>query len=601
MINTRNNLPGRILITTPIKDSWPSQKQKVLFLGEWCKLYKEKELLKKYNSITVPYHWDTNKKFNKDYEKINLIYENLIDILSEKLNLIHNVKLKKSSWRIIIGPWLGIFSQIAFDRWFMLKEAYENFNVSDTICLKYNIESQIPNDFDSFAKKYNDDVFNHIIYSEIIKLLGYKHTIKNARKFNNKNTKNKRFNTLKVKDFFFRFIQKISQIGSKNDNYLIIATCLNRFRNAFLQIRLGQMPRLWGEKLKISIFDIDLNKRAWKITYRQSNEDKELKEFIKILIKLIPLFMPRSYLEGFKSLNSHRINNIWPKAPKKIFTSSRQISDDIFKIWSAKKIENGSEFFLGQHGGHYGSSLISFLEDHQMRISKRFLSWGSVKKNNHYKFLNVGLFISDFYKLKLKPNSSGNILLIENEIPKYSYWMWSSIKNANHWKKYFYFNSTLIKNLPSHIKKKSIIRIYNKENYGYQSIKRWENEIHDINIDYCVQTLEKRLKKDVRIAISTTNTSTMLFTLAINFPTIIYWQPEYWEIRKEAKIYFNELEKVGILQTNIDSAIKHLENIWDNVDLWWNDQSTQKSRIIFCNQFAKIQKNDLNFIIRYLK
>ena len=47
--------------------------------------------------------------------------------------------------------------------------------------------------------------------------------------------------------------------SEKNDNYLIIATCLNRFRNAFLQIRLGQMPRLWGEKLKISIFDIDLN------------------------------------------------------------------------------------------------------------------------------------------------------------------------------------------------------------------------------------------------------------------------------------------------------------------------------------------------------
>ena len=93
----------------------------------------------------------------------------------------------------------------------------------------------------------------------------------------------------------------------------------------------------------------------------------------------------------------------------------------------------------------------------------------------------------------------------------------------------------------------------------------------------------------------------MLFTLAINFPTIIYWQPEFWEIRKEAQIYFDELEKVGILQTNIDSTIKHLNNIWNDVDLWWNDKLTQKSRIIFCNQFAKIQKNDLNFIIRYLK
>ena len=70
MINERKNLPERILITTPIKDSWPSQKQKVLFLGEWCKLYRDKELLEKYNSTTVSYHWDINKKFNKDYKKL---------------------------------------------------------------------------------------------------------------------------------------------------------------------------------------------------------------------------------------------------------------------------------------------------------------------------------------------------------------------------------------------------------------------------------------------------------------------------------------------------------------------------------------------------
>ena len=172
MINSINNLTSRILITTPIKDSWPSQKQEVIFLGEWCKLYKDKELLKKYNSITVPYHWNINKKFNKDYEKINLIYENLIDIVSDNLNKVHNIRLKKSSWRIIIGPWLGIFAQIAFDRWYMIKKAYKEFNISNTICINYDLESQIPNDFDSFAKKYNDDVFNHIIFSEIIKLLG---------------------------------------------------------------------------------------------------------------------------------------------------------------------------------------------------------------------------------------------------------------------------------------------------------------------------------------------------------------------------------------------------------------------------------------------
>ena len=53
---------------------------------------------------------------------------------------------------------------------------------------------------------------------------------------------------------FLKFIRKLSQIGSINDKYFIVDTCLSKNRNALLQLKLKQFPRLWGGKLKIKKF-----------------------------------------------------------------------------------------------------------------------------------------------------------------------------------------------------------------------------------------------------------------------------------------------------------------------------------------------------------
>ena len=593
----------RILITTAIKESWPSHENKVLFLGDWCKLYKDKRFYEIYESITADYHWDSNSKFNNDYKTINNIYEKLLIIISEKLNELHQVKFNNSSWRIIIGPWLGVFCQIVFDRWFMINHVYEKYNITNTFCLKYDLENQIPNDFNNFiSTKMPYDIWNHILYSEIIKFKNYKNEELIPIEFKeNSFIKLKVSKQIKIiKKIILKLIKIITQFGSQKDKYFFIHTCLSRFRCALLQLRLKQIPRIWYST-QIPKFDFEKNKRKWEINYIYDNEEEDLKEYIKILTKLIPSFMPKSYLEGFNFLNNNKLTSNWPISPKIIFTSGKQLSDDNFKIWAAKKIESGSKFFIGQHGGNYQTTKICFYEDHQKKISSAFIGWGA-RKSCDEKIKNVGLFISDFYKLKVKSNTKGELLLIENENPRYSQSMWSTFVSSNQWKKYFIFNSQLIKNLPLRIRKKSIIRIYPKSNKGndYDSIKRWKNISKNISIDYCEKTFEEKLIK-TRLAISTTNTTTMLHTLAINFPTIIYIQPEFLEIREDAQFYFDELKKVGILQTDFKSAVKHIENIWDNVNDWWYSKDTQKSRILFCNKFAKIQSNDLDLLIKIFK
>ena len=48
-----------ILVTTALEESFPSSiKEEVLFLGEWCKIYDRKKIWSKFNSQTMPYHWN---------------------------------------------------------------------------------------------------------------------------------------------------------------------------------------------------------------------------------------------------------------------------------------------------------------------------------------------------------------------------------------------------------------------------------------------------------------------------------------------------------------------------------------------------------------
>ncbi len=586
-----------ILITTALKETWPSDENKVLFLGEWCKLYKDKKHWKSFKAHIPKYHWDNNNKFNNDYKKINQIYENLLVEISKKLNEIHKINLNKEYWRIIIGPWLGYFCQIVFDRWFTIKDANSKYQIKNTICLVHNLEDQIPNDFDLFQKMLSSDIWNHILYSEIIKSIGINYS--ESKFYSTIRPTLKKFCKvnffLKIKRYLRKKMINFTQIGSIGDAYFIFNSVLGKRRQILLQLKLRQFPRVWTKK-EIPFFKLNLEMRKWNLEYPYKLKESELIEYLNIILKLIPKFIPRSYLEGFQYLNSNKLTSNWPKSPQKIFTTGSQVVDDIFKIWAANKINHGAKLYIGQHGGHYETSKISFLEDHQKQISKIFLGWGASSKGSQ----NIGLFISGSRLFNIRHNQKGKLLFLQNCIPRYSYWMWSCIKNANHWEKYFNFNCELIRNLPSKIKNECCIRIYPKADFQYNQIERWKEEFANISIDYCEQSLKQKLL-DTRICISTTNTSTMLFTLSINFPTIIYWQSEFCEIRDQAIKYFDELEKVGILQLNYRKAAIHLNDIWNNIDQWWFSKETQAARNIFCDKFAKIEKNDLTFLSNLLK
>ena len=90
-------------------------------------------------------------------------------------------------------------------------------------------------------------------------------------------------------------------------------------------------------------------------------------------------------------------------------------------------------------------------------------------------------------------------------------------------------------------------------------------------------------------------------SLAANIPTVIYWDPHFWEWDESAESDFEILESVGIFHDTPESAAQHVFEIWDNVGKWWNSKEVQTAREDFCRKYAHRGKDVIPKLAAVLK
>jgi putative transferase (TIGR04331 family) len=583
-------LVARTLVTTADERTWPTEEHEpVLFLGEWCKRYSRKEKWDRLDWIVVPYHWDDREKLYTDYQYLQELYEKLLVELSDKLNQIHSVKHSIRYWRILIGPWLGWFIQILFDRRYMLEQAIEEHKITACSILERDPLSIIPNDMEHFIKFIVEDDWNEAVYTQLLQMC-YKGkiellTLKNEKqklKYKGTNHDANKGIKIQLKKGVGRFVDYYNRLFSRNHDYFFISTYLPLKLEFNLQVRLGQFPKFWRSK-NIPNHCSNILLRQWQLN--SDNSDDKL--FDAIARKMIPLHIPTSYLEGYKELVNFSNQLPWPDKPKAIFTSNSYSSDDLFKVWSAQKVDNATPFVIGQHGGHLGMAPFSFHEEHQVKIADKWISWGwrdklrpNITPLGNLK--NTGI--------EVEYDASGGALLVEVAISRYSNHVYA-IPISSQWLNYFDEQKRFLKALPLVLRKQVLLRL--KGDYGWDQVDRWQSQLPEVKINQDYQNIHKLIRKS-RLYISTYNSTTYLDSLFWNIPTLMFWNPEHWELNEETKPYFKLLEDVGIFHKTPESAAQKMIEIWDNVDLWWMSEQVQSVRNQICDQYSKICKHPVS-------
>ena len=584
----------RFLVTTAIQKTWPKDPaSRVLFLGEWCRLYSQKEQWSKMNAEVLPYHWDDRKKLFEDYKYLQSLYEKLLAELSGKLNQIHAVEHSLRYWRILIGPWLGYFIQMLFDRWFMLREAIHNNNITNCRVLARDPMSLVANDMREFNRLHIADDWNEMIYSQLIDLcwrdkinieLVQSQSDGNKKKNNSSQiSKNIKKSCIETGIFLF------NKLFPKNDGYFFISSYLPLKEDFRLQIKLGQFPKLWRNK-SVPITKPDKMQRQCLLDDNKFNKDS----FESIALHMIPQHIPTDYLEGYKKLEKKAKLLSWPKKPKVIFTSNAFSSDDLFKIWAAEKTEAGIPFVIGQHGGNYGMTPFSFEEEHQIKISDKWLSWGWSDKNRQQITPVGNLKITNS---NISYNPRGGALMIQMGLPRYSYHLYA-LPISRQYIDYLDDQFGFVEALPKFICNELTVRLYQND-YGWEQKARWNEKYPNIKLDPGNKNIKKLISQN-RIYLSTYNATTFLESFAMNIPTVMFWNPNHWELRDPVKPYFTALKEVGVFHETPESAAKHITEIWNDVEKWWNSDSVTTAVKDFNEKYNKINENIVDNIYKEL-
>ena len=87
----------------------------------------------------------------------------------------------------------------------------------------------------------------------------------------------------------------------------------------------------------------------------------------------------------------------------------------------------------------------------------------------------------------------------------------------------------------------------------------------------------------------------------MNIPTVIFWNPNHWEIRDSAQPYFDELKEVGIFHETPESAAQHIISVWDDVEYWWSSKTVYKAVQKFCGRFSYTSGEPLKSIYNGLQ
>ena len=563
-------------------------KQNHIMLGHWCASYQpEKKKLVEYKILDHP--WGNQKRFEKDFIKIQTIYEKILKKAQLILNDHFGINNSTRFWRILIGPWINAFITIYFEKIILLKKIKKKKKIN---IYKYKKNLFIANDFKNFMFMTSTDEWNYYFFLELIKEANIKSKFL-IRKRNSfikkprvilKVEKTTLFSYLnKIFNFFFGFLKKKQKIVFFN-------TYLGKYRNIFLYLKNFQFFSAFASE------ESPKNQPNFNLREKLAAKFSKKKSLENHLIRLILMNLPIDYLENFEKIETSIKKLNLPKTPIAIFTSSSSLyMASIQQRYIAESIERGSKLIIGQHGGNYGNFKQNFFDGHEIKISDYFLTWGW--KKNSRKIKNFGRLIDINHVLrekeKIYKNDRNTLLLVTAPIRKYVRGLQSFNLLAKQVYDYYYkFFPNFISAVSDKIRKNLVLRAYEIPEIHPKTEWGWNLQAFLISKFKNIQISEKKtdfypMLKKSKLTVYTYFATTFFESISANIPTILILPYSYNIFNNETDRIMKKLKKANIFFTDYKSAAKFINNNWNNIDSWWNNKKTQTEKNIFTKNYSK--------------
>jgi putative transferase (TIGR04331 family) len=545
--------------------------EKILFLGEWCKRFSRRHVWSALDHETLPYHWDDRALLHRDYLRLRRIYEQRLRLISGQLNAAHGTAHSERYWRILVGPWLSHFIEVLYDRYASIEAVASREPGLHTLTIDTSSSAWTPGTYADFLRRSNGDQYNLYLYSCILERI---------RSIPYERAEAPRLESPPPGGIgpLRRLANGLSRlVPDERNRVVMVSSYLSRSQQVKIQAALGQAPYYVSEPTP-GAARADLGKRASLWT----GDDGA--GFESVLGALIPRQLPSAYLEGYASLRERALD-FYPRNPRVIYTANAYATQELFKAWCAEQRDAGAFLCIAQHGGHHGTGAWSSAEEHELAISDRYYTWGwDDPESEKCRPLSPGPLLRACQGVS--SSTQGGILWVPMSVPRYSYWMYSipvGPQVLGYLEEQRRFHDALGERARSLL----TLRLFPHE-FGWDEEERWKEWAPDLRLYRGSQPFLKQLASH-RLLVGTYNSTTFLETFVANYPTVLFWNPAFWELRRAAAPFFDLLRNAGILHDTPESAARKIDEICADPLRWWRGDAVQQARAEFCGQFARIR------------
>ena len=575
------------LVLTGFKDFWPKDEKNAIFLGTWCfannlkyKFWDQRDF------VLVPSPWGSHEDILKASLYIDSLVDRMIPSLSVLMNRLHRVDMSERFWKTYLIVWLIHWLGHCYDRYLRLKQLEQGGEIFKVKVL--NSRAHPTKDYwDYMDKVTKSHYYNLSLMSDIIRACQFKFIIPEMvdipcevnREDNFKKRlfiKPKRLLRL-VKSTLMDYLNSSVYLGSIYGISLIDRLYLQLRYDPFFFFR----ARGSGKSTEVKVDRNDLVRQDFKFGSRN--------EFEKIVETLLLRYIPEDLLKFYP-----RKSEDMPKIKIWIGNDVYYSEKDAFRI--AEVCEHGGRWISAQHGGGYGYFLSFPLSKIEYETSGGFITWGWNEKHI-YPSRYYPLTSPMLSKLPKHKEKSERIFYIGTMHPAYSYRLQSALQPEDlldylECKKRFFLN------LSRDVRSKVRYKPY-PHNYGMNEVEYLADvlSMHQFQIKGIAV---KELKSSRLVVIDHPGTS-LHESFSMNTPTILFWNASYLASTPLASPYFDRLRSVGIFFDTPEEAAKKVNEIWDDVQGWWQQSEIQSAKNEFCYQFARTSKNWRKEWVKFLK
>ena len=545
---------------------------------------------------------DFLQKANSSIKKIE---DFLCISLGKNLNDLHKTNFSMEFWgKILKSSWMRPLLYSVYCKYYRLKYVFDNYSkYSIIVPLLMENERRIICDVTEYAIRSETDIYDFQVWSRIVESLkdqyeniqiefvkygeeaeqdksrlnvflgGIKKGIKSSLRQRIIKRQKRAMELLKKKEFkelgtFIKktMLEEVTNIDKVQCYMYYPGFDVKLFDKivAHSNGKILPLPRCSVNKEVYDQVNIDYEKRK-QITddiLREADFCDEECDIIKIVMEELPI----CFLEAFSTIRANYQPYVTPNI-KYIISQSGTYYNTAFLFFVAEMHDLYNTELRGiQHGGNYQTFTI---RTGDVIASDKIYCWGKSEgseffipsapnKLNQYKTRDIDI-----------PKEVG-ILFVGDYCPRYL-WRFTSPNFAE-------------KLIDERLRFFSIL----KENLRYNLVVRFLKQYEYWGIDLLLANKFPWIKLDdmthdfyymlkaCKCCVTELMATTWLEGLILNVPTFIRFNgKEEWKIRESEIIYVDMLREVGILHTDLMSAGRLLNEVYDNIDLWWQEKKRQ--------------------------